>query len=196
MKKHLALFVVLCFVVLTMSTTGAFAGEYYVIGLDPVQPDRTLHPGECMGKWNFPVRGQMGTRTGFRGDKALSPLTPLIFDENLNGQKIPARSELVIYMCGNGFRLAVSLDTLQAVSVECFKKPTVEKEVVVEHPKFIISGNYVPSLPTPTPPPAPVVKRHSAWPWIVVGAILVGVALSHGGGGSSSSSSSGPSKIQ
>jgi hypothetical protein len=181
MRKHVALFVVLCFSAFMFQTTGAFAAEpqYYVVGSDPVQPDRTLQSGECMGKWNFPIPGQMGTKTGFKGDKSLAPLTPLIFPISQNGSMIPQRQELVIYSCGNGFKPLAPLDTVRAVSVECYQAEPQPQMILPDAP-------YNSAQPSTAELERQVSPRKSHKGWWVVGAIVIaGIVLAASGHGNS-----------
>jgi hypothetical protein len=166
-------------------TTGAFAAEpqYYVVGSDPIQPDRTLQPGECMGKWNLPIPGQMGTKTGFRGDKSLAPLTPLIFPESQNGNVIPQRQELTIYACGNGFKPLAPLDTTRAISVECYQATKPQPAMFLSDVPYNSSQPSTAELERQVSP-----KRHRVWPWVVGAIVILGIAFAAGGHGGSSGS--------
>jgi len=115
---------------------------YYETGIDPVDPDRAVRIGECWAKWNSPIAGSMGTKSGFRGNKCLRPLTPIIFSKEYLGKVIQARTELTLLGCGNGFIPVASLDTATAEVIDCKSEPSVS----------------APAEPTPPTTPQPKVE--------------------------------------
>lgn len=125
-KATLFVFVLMVVAFAWLVPSQVFAAQphsYYIIGTDPIEPDRTVRSGECMAKWDMPVPGLMGTRFGFKGSKSLAPLTPIIFPAEYNGKVIPARTQLTLWQCGNGFIPAVALDTSRATGIQCYEAP-------------------------------------------------------------------------
>jgi hypothetical protein len=142
MKKHVALTILLAFLVLMFQSSGTFAAEpqYYVIGLHPVEADRGVRSDECVGKWNEPIPGLMGTTEGFKGNKSLAPLTPIIFPKEQLGKVIPARQQLTLFGCGNGYIPSVPLDTTQALGILC------RESLAPEIKLFLSDAPYAPSV--------------------------------------------------
>ncbi len=141
---------------------------YYVIGTDPIEPDRTVRQGECMAKWDAPVPGLMQTRFGFKGSKSLAPLTPIIFPAEFNGKVIPARTHLVLWQCGNGFIPAIDLDTSRAIGIQCYEATAPPPPPTVPQPAQVVG--------VPRTAPKPTLSLQATW----IGQDVAGMKVKRG----------------
>jgi len=140
----------------------------------------------------------METRSGFKGNKAIAPLTPIIFPEEYNGKVIPAGSKLTLFGCGNGYIIGTNLDTSRALNIFCNSKKKFDSDVISNISTYPIAP-VKPVLPSPSSSPIvsnPVAKKNKnkSLIWIVVLAVGVGIAAagSSGGGGNGHTTPGGP----
>lgn len=166
MRKILALFVILSVV----SIADASEKRYFRFGDNPVEPERTLHPGECVLVLSddspYPI-----TVKGRKGDKFFTDTAYVRSGEELVVSSTGVA--LFVRKCGNEI-LRPANWTPFGRTLFCQSEPAPQYALSRKH-----GDERVILIDHPAPPPArQEVRKKRRWPWILAG-VVVGAVLVH-----------------
>ncbi len=188
MKKHLTMFVTLCFVVLSLQSTGAMAGENVPmcrLGINPVDTTRDVNwTSQCLLTLTTPQVVRMGSASGSISTCRLATGTSVVID------KMGGRAQYVRY-CANPL---VGQPFLSGQR-DCAPPAPAPVERLVIQTERIEVPQPAPAVTAPRDlqaQVAPTVKKHHIWPWVLLGAVLIAAAASGGGHSSNNSVRPGP----